>query len=211
MSDKQNVLTKEEQEQMEELIKKGERIIFPERAEQWENYVEDCFKGQYKGQDAAEALTIIEALNNGVEIEDAKKMLKEIEPNGEANGLVRRAVLLFANNGPEFWKDTSKGHISLRTRWQLFKISRENARLIKMYQYTLAAGNDSERDDSEINKKSNEGPSKSWVLGDDEMQIVIEQQGELTKKAEQASKQTATQIKAQEPVKDDEYNKGLER
>ena len=210
MSDKQNVLTKEEQDQMEELIRKGERIVFPERAEQWEKYVEDCFKGQYKGKDAAEALTIIEALNKGVELDDAKKMLTDIEPNGTANGLVRRAVLLFANRGPEFWKDTSKGHISLRTRWQLFKISRENAKLTKLYQYTLAAGNEQEREDTKTDTKSNEEPSKSWVLGDDEMQIVVEQQSGIVEKARQTA-QSAQETKAPEPKKDDEYNKGIER
>lgn len=207
MSEKQSVLTKEEQDQMEELIKKGERIIFPERAEQWEGYVEDCFKGPYRGKDAAEALTIIEALNSGVEIEEAKKMLTEIEPNGDANGPIRRAVLLFANKGPEFWRDTSKGHISLRTRWQLFKIRRENNRLINMYQYMLAAGNEPEKESSESGAKSNEETGKSWVLGDDEMQIVTENQREIAEMA----KQNLQEQKAQEPAKDDEFNKGLER
>ena len=198
MSEKQSVLTKEEQDQMEELIKKGERIIFPERAEQWEGYVEDCFKGPYRGKDAAEALTIIEALNSGVEIEEAKKMLTEIEPNGDANGPIRRAVLLFANKGPEFWKDTSKGHISLRTRWQLFKIRRENNRLINMYQYMLAAGNEPEKESSEPSIKLNDEQNKSWALGDDEMQIVMEKQSEIAKKAEQNENKSVT-----EQAKDD--------
>ena len=168
MSDKQNVLTVEQQEQMEELIKKGERAIFPERADQWASYVNDCFYGQYKGKDAAEALAIIEALNKGVEIEEAKKMLTEIEPNGEANGPIRRAILLFANNGPEFWKKTSKGHISLRTRWQLFKIGRANRKIMDLYKNALVSGNEPEVDESE---KNNE-PTNILALDVNEIEII---------------------------------------
>lgn len=209
MSDKQQiVLTKEEQDQMENLIKQGQRVVFPERADQWETYVEDRFKDKYRGKDAIEALTIIEALNKGESLEDAKKILEGMEPNGDANGLVRRAVLLFADRGPEFWKDTSKGHISLRTRWLLFKISRENVRLKKIYQYALSAGNEPEKDVSTNDEKdSKQEPSKSWVLGEDEMQIVSEKQNEIAQKAK-SSKQN---IKSAEADKTDEYNKSAER
>lgn len=185
MSDKQNnVLNKEEREQMENIIIRGQRIVFPERAEQWEKYVEDTFLGEYKGKDAEEALVIIDALNRGVSMENAKKMLTDIEPNGKANGPIRRAVLLFANRGPEFWKDTSEGHISLITKLQLFRIKRQNDKLTKKYQYTLGAGSEPEREENQDkNTDTSDELSKSWVLGDDEMQIINEKQNEIARNA----------------------------
>lgn len=199
MSDRLNTLTKEEKNQMEELIVRGQMIVFPERVEQWEEYVEKSFSEKYKGQDAAEALQIIEALNRGIGLDKAKEMLTEIEPNGEANGLVRRAVLLFANHGPEFWKETSEGHISLRTRFQLFRIRRRNEKLTKMYQFMLPAGDEKSKDQETItDDKKVEDKSKSWVLGDDEMQIVVEQQRELAQRTNKESQSQTSEIDTQD-------------
>ena len=184
---------------MEELIVRGQMIVFPERVEQWEEYVEKSFSEKYKGQDAAEALQIIEALNRGIGLDKAKEMLTEIEPNGEANGLVRRAVLLFANHGPEFWKETSEGHISLRTRFQLFRIRRRNEKLTKMYQFMLPAGDEKSKGQETITDDKNvEDKSKSWVLGDDEMQIVVEQQRELAQRTNKESQSQTSEIDNQD-------------
>ena len=197
---------------MEILITRGQMIVFPERAEQWEEYVEKSYNDKYRGQDAAEALEIIEALNRGVGLDEAKKMLTEIEPNGEANGPIRRAVLLFANRGPEFWKETSEGHISLRTRFQLFRISRQNAKLTKLYQYTLAPGKEPNREEeSESKSQSKEDQNQSWVLGDDEMQIVMDHQSEIAEKAKQdRDTGIAQENKNQKKEIDNDPNEGLE-
>ncbi|MBQ3409395.1 MAG: hypothetical protein IJH12_09360 [Clostridia bacterium] len=207
MSDnKDNVLTAEEKQQMEEVIKSGQKIIFPERADQWEEYVKSRFQEEYRGKDAVEALTIIEALGKGKSIEDAKKMLEEIKPNGAANGLIRRAILLFSDRGPEFWKGTAEGHISIRTRWNLFKINRENNKLKKLYENALPAGEEHVRDEE---VKSSVGDrSQSWILSEDEIQIVNEQQNEIIQKAKDQRLQLQQQSENQEQ---DEYNKGLER
>lgn len=197
MSDnKESKLTEQEQELMDKVIKDGQKIVFPERADQWEDYVRDRFKDVYIGKDAVDALTIIEALNRGDSVDDAKKMLEEMNQSGSANGLIRRAVLLFADRGPEFWKNTSQGHISLRTRWQLFKISRENARLKKYYSYTLPAG--------DVSKKTEEDSSPSWILDDDEMQIVNEKQNEIGKIAMENIKNGQVQIAKEQSQEDRE-------
>ena len=176
MSDKKEFKLTEEQENLKEkTIVDGQKIVFPERAEQWEDYVEDRFKKEYAGQDAVEALTIMKALYKGESLEEATKLLKSTEPNGKANGIVRKAVLLFADRGPEFWKSTSQGHISLRTRFQLFRIARENKRLKKVYSYMLPSGEEQE--------KKEEDNKPSWALGDDEMQIVQEKTSEIAKNA----------------------------
>ncbi len=205
MSDKQIVLTPKEQEQMDDLIRRGQMIVFPERAEQWEREVEASFNGEYKGQEAEEALQIIDALNRGVDIKVAKRMLTEIEPNGKANGLVRRLVLLFANRGPEFWRETSQGHISFLTRWRLRRISSQNAKLTRKYQYALAAGSELEREEStDMTDKKDDGQDKSWKLTADEMQIVIDNQGIIVEDANRDGENNQTQ------VNDKEYNQGLE-
>jgi len=186
MSDSEEFkLSEEDRKRMESIIKRGQKIIFPERADQWEEFVKDSFKDKYVGKDAEGAVEIIEALNKGLSIDEAKKIVEKLDKdgiNGAAYMMIRKSVLLFANNGPDFWKSTSKGHMSLRTRWDLFKIRRENTRLMKLHQYDLPPGEEPEQKESE-NKQS-------WVLSDDEMQIVTEQQSEIIQKNNDTKKQS---------------------
>ena len=187
MSDREFNLTEEQAALMEEIIANGQRIVFPERAEQWEEYVEERFRGEYAGQDAVEALSIIEALNRGDSLDDAKKLLKETEPNGKANWFVRQAVLLFADRGPEFWKDTSEGHISLRTRFQLWRIARDNRRIKKVYSYMLPAGEEKEKNPEVENVEQSNEQAQSWVLGEDDLKIVNGEQSRIAKEARESA------------------------
>lgn len=93
----------------EELIRHGTTLISPNQLNDWKNYVEFNFKGEYQGHIAMAALTIIEALANHQSFDQCKLLVAQYGFVDEAayhtliSGVVR-----FADRGPNYLRHTDK-------------------------------------------------------------------------------------------------------
>ncbi len=114
-------------------IKQGENLIFPEKHQRWEKVVNARAKDLYHGSDLDDTLEILEAIENGASMEEAKKMLENQYHSGMSELMVRRLVLDFSSKGPEFWEATSKEMIPPKDKEILEAKKRENIRLAKQY------------------------------------------------------------------------------
>ena len=112
-------------------IEKGQALIFPERYEEWEKCVVARAKDLYHGVELDSALEIMQALESGASVEEAKQMLDKQGHSGMSASIVRNILFAFSKKGPEFWEATAYGEISLENKRILEAKKQENAQLIQ--------------------------------------------------------------------------------
>ena len=88
-------------------------FIHPEKYKDWEECVNVCAINLYHGLELDAALEIMQALENGIAIEDALEILDNQRHSGMSELLVRKIVLLFSRRGSEFWAASVHDEISL--------------------------------------------------------------------------------------------------
>lgn len=85
-----------------ELIKdaqeKGAKLIAPELVSDWNAYVEKSFDGLYQGMDVNATIEILEAINNGAEWDEVKKIFDGQGHSGMSAGLVGSLVEKFSGH-----------------------------------------------------------------------------------------------------------------
>ena len=86
-----------------EYIEKGNKLIYPQRKEEWEKCVCTRLSDLYSGMDLDNALQIMEALDNGVTVEEAGKLVDDGH-SGMSYGVTMSIVLTFSKRGVEFCK-----------------------------------------------------------------------------------------------------------
>lgn len=102
-------------------IEKGEKLIFPQRADAWKECVAKRATDLYRGLELNNALEIMETLANGGTIEQAKEILDKANHSGTSYNLTMSIVANFSKRGPEFYKEERHEN----PEW-LQKIEREN-------------------------------------------------------------------------------------
>lgn len=103
-------------------IEQGNNYIYPERAQDWEEYVKAAPTQLYHGMEIDCTLKIMEALENG-DMEKAKKIFQD---EGNCNISTRNLVFNFCKQGPEFWKATATKKLSPKTKQILNEKIAEN-------------------------------------------------------------------------------------
>lgn len=121
-------------------IKKGYALIFPERYNEWVQCVSIRATYIYHGMDLEAALEIMEALEKGVSMEDAEKILANQNHSPSSESVVRNIVLSFSSKGPEFWEATARGEISPESKKNLEEKKQENIELIQAHDETNTKG-----------------------------------------------------------------------
>ena len=110
-------------------IKRGERFIYPERAEEWKKCVEERAGDLYHGMDLDAAIEIMEKLESGATLDEAKELIDSQGHSGMSYGMVRNIVFSFSKYGPEFWEHTAYGEISPKNKMAIADKKKENAEL----------------------------------------------------------------------------------
>ncbi len=82
-------------------LEKGDKFIYPQRKEEWEKCVCARLSDLYRGMDLDNALQIMEALDNGVTVEEAGKLIDDGH-SGMSYGVTMSIVLTFSKRGVEF-------------------------------------------------------------------------------------------------------------
>lgn len=112
-----------------EWIKRGEGFIYPERAEEWKKCVEAKAASDYYGKDLDEAIEIMEKLESGATLDEAKELLYSQNHFVAWYRMVRNIIFEFAKRGPEFYEHTARGEMSADTREIIEEKKKENAEL----------------------------------------------------------------------------------
>lgn len=96
--------TQEALEKVPQWIERGNKLIYPERQEEWATCVSKRAKGLYKGLEVEDTIEIMEALENVPDMRKAKEIIEEQGHSGASFGLVTRMVFAFSKKGPEFYE-----------------------------------------------------------------------------------------------------------
>lgn len=134
-SDKFNELIRRAKEAKPLYIEKGKALIFPERYDDWEECVEIRINDIYHGLDLEYALKIMEVLEKGVSIEEAKEMFEKQGHTNTSEFIVRDIVFAFSPRGPEFWEASFNGKMTPAFKKMLEEKKKENMRLASKNNY----------------------------------------------------------------------------
>ncbi len=88
-------------------IERGKEMIFPERYEEWERYVNASARSIYNGLEIEEVLQIMEALDNNPSMDEAINIFDGLNSSGNAEKMIKDTILEFSKRGPEFWLATT--------------------------------------------------------------------------------------------------------
>ena len=114
-------------------IEKGEAYIYPERMEKWKECVEVRAGDLYHGMDLDATLAIMEKLENGATIEEAKELFESQGHSGSSAGIVRNMLFTFAKRGPEFYESTARRDLTDEEKKQIEDKKREKQELEEMH------------------------------------------------------------------------------
>lgn len=95
-----------------EWIKRGQRFIYPERAEEWKKCVEGCARGLYYGYELDVALDLMEKIENAASNEEIQEIMHGQGHSGASEGMVRKILLHFSKKGPEIYESTAFTELS---------------------------------------------------------------------------------------------------
>ncbi len=174
-----------------EWISKGEAIIYPERAEEWQKCVKARAKDLYHGRDLDSAIAIMEMLENGATLDEAKNALDEQDLSGASYGMIRNIIFSFSKQGPEFYEHTAMEDLSPETQQIIEQKKRENRQLKELH------GVDSTKKVSEERKQEERevlsGVEEKYKLNQEIARIqqeleVLKEQGAALKKAIETNK-----------------------
>ena len=107
-------------------IKRGKAIIYPEKNIRWERCVIRNANDLYNNKELNSALEIMEAIEEGASMEEAKIILDSKNYSRGPKTLVRNIVFLFSNKGPEFMETVLEGKIDQKTRQRIKDQKEEN-------------------------------------------------------------------------------------
>lgn len=129
----QNAVEQKTKESIPLWIERGKALIFPEKYAEWEQCVQTRATDLYHGTDLDSALEIMEALNKGVSMEEAKKIFDSQGHSGMSGTIVKNIIFAFSSKGPEFCESTIYGEIPPESK-QIFEAKKqENQKLAEAH------------------------------------------------------------------------------
>lgn len=117
-------------EKAEDIIKNSADIIYPQMQTKWAKYVLDSINGLYIGKDALDTIKVLKALDEGKDIKEAYKTIKDGQTGGSLSA-VSDAVLEFAKGkkGAKFFKKYSNSY-EFATKEKTEKLNAEVERVL---------------------------------------------------------------------------------
>lgn len=154
-------------------IKKGEAFIYPERAEEWKKCVEIRASDLYHGMDLDAAIEIMEKLESGATLDEAKELLDSQYYSGSLYGIVTSIIFSFSKQGPEFWEHIAHGKLSPEIKMAIANKKKENAELAELHKHdsTKEVSAERRREEQEITDSSTEKEQLTSEISDIEQQL----------------------------------------
>lgn len=119
----------------DDLIEKGKTILFEERFEAWKRVVNEAeAEKQLKYIDYV--VKIMEVIKSPVDIDKAKELYESYKPAFEEDNcevFVKNCVLIYSKFGPEFYRATTPGNLTIKEKIVLEELERQNAELRNLH------------------------------------------------------------------------------
>ncbi len=119
----------------DELIRRGKAVIFEERLESWKKIVAEA-ETRDQLQYIEYVVEIMESLKSSADIDKAKALYESFMPSfKEANCevFVKNCVLIYSKFGPEFYRATTLGTLTIKEKIALEEFERQNGELCKLH------------------------------------------------------------------------------
>lgn len=111
-------------------IKQGEKLIYPQRSQKWQDCVKIRANDLFNGTDLDCALEIMKLLEKGDTLEHARDLLKKQNHSSLRYARVVSLVTNFSKRGTEFYKFINK-KLSPAEEIVIMKLEQENAEFAK--------------------------------------------------------------------------------
>lgn len=111
-------------------IEQGEKLIYPQRSQKWQDCVKTRATDLFNGADLDCALEIMKLLEEGGTLEQARNALKAQNHSSLCYARVVSLVTNFSKRGTEFYKFINK-KLSPAEEIVLMKLEQENAEFAK--------------------------------------------------------------------------------
>ena len=163
-----NEMTREAK--IEEWITRGEAFIYPERMDEWEEYVESRSKDVNNIGEVESVLALMEKLESGATMEEVKEMFDEQDPSAR---MIRKMMFRFAKRGPEFYESTVGRELSEDDKRVIEDKKRENAELEELHKTDATKEVPVERrnEEKEILDLASEKAQLTYEIGEIEQQL----------------------------------------
>ena len=114
-------------------LEKGKSLMYPDRFEEWESCVEARANGIYNGKDLDIALEIMNKLESGDSLWNARQFFEEQENSQGFHAMVSQIIFAFSKQGPEFLEYIMDGEVSPETQKAIDAKKKENLKLSIIY------------------------------------------------------------------------------
>lgn len=120
------------QEIYTDCIQRGNKILFSERRSEWEKCVLARIQDGYQGKELYCALDIMEALENGVTIAEAYRLLESYDLPQHLFYIIRNIVFHFSSRGHEFMEADLVEEMTAEMKYKIVLKRLENEELRKI-------------------------------------------------------------------------------
>lgn len=143
---------------VEEWIKRGERLIYPEKLTEWKEYVEDNVNAGRAYFVLKDAIEVMESIERNVSLEESEKILHNRGHSGFTYGEVVNVVFNFSKKGPEFYeKSAYYEYMSKDIKKLVEEKKKENQQLAELHKTDLINNNTQRKQEElEISQKLEE-------------------------------------------------------
>ena len=111
-----------------EWLNAGQKLVYPEKAKEWERMVGIRANDLYGGTDLGYAITAMEMLDGGATYENVASYVRGLATSGNSMSMVESIILNFSKSGPQFYEYIKGGpeNIDENTRGMIDKIRTQN-------------------------------------------------------------------------------------
>lgn len=114
-------------------IERGKKLIYPQREEDWVEYVKTDAKGLYHGNTVVQTLEIMKLLDKGASFQEVHDVIDSQNHSGGSYAVVMASIMEYSKRGPEYYRYVDK-EPTPATQKYLEKIEKEN----KQFEQELA-------------------------------------------------------------------------
>lgn len=118
-------------------IQEGNKFIYPEQKDEWEEYVRNSAKSLFYGKDLNAALVLMKKIAEGASLEEVIDAFKRQHHSESSAQCVRETVLFFAIGGSEFYESTASGKLTDSEKKMIEEQKKKNANLAALHQDDL--------------------------------------------------------------------------
>ena len=115
-----------------EWLERGKAVIYPERYEDWEKYVNKYATG-YMGMMIDNVLEIMEASEKGANMEELAEIKKKQGHSGWSQGVLQDSVFFFCKKGPEYVEANSWFPLKEEDKVKIEAKKEENRKLADLH------------------------------------------------------------------------------